>query len=78
MDPSPLSLPPPLLLSLLCMFLPALRRCGSQDWLRSQFALEAVEVRKTEQLQDLHGLIIPGGESTTMAHVAERNNMVGL
>lgn len=27
---------------------------------------EAVEVRKTEQLSDLDGLIIPGGESTTM------------
>jgi 5'-phosphate synthase pdxT subunit len=34
----------------------ALRRCG----------VEAVEVRKPEQLVDLDGLILPGGESTTL------------
>jgi 5'-phosphate synthase pdxT subunit len=34
----------------------ALRRCG----------VEAVEVRKPEQLADLDGLILPGGESTTL------------
>ncbi len=34
----------------------ALERCGAQ----------AVEVRKAEQLDDLDGLVIPGGESTTM------------
>eukprot|EP00897_Mesotaenium_endlicherianum_P005022 jgi/Mesen1/4548/ME000232S03806 len=44
----------------------ALRRCG----------IEGVEVRKPEQLVGLSGLIIPGGESTTMAHVAERNGLI--
>jgi 5'-phosphate synthase pdxT subunit len=34
----------------------ALRRCG----------VEPVEVRKPEQLSDVDGLIIPGGESTTL------------
>jgi 5'-phosphate synthase pdxT subunit len=34
----------------------ALRRCG----------VEAVEVRKPEQLADVDGLILPGGESTTL------------
>jgi 5'-phosphate synthase pdxT subunit len=34
----------------------ALRRCGA----------EPVEVRKPEQLQDVDGLVIPGGESTTL------------
>src|SRR6185436_7084137 len=34
----------------------ALRRCG----------VEAVEVRKPGQLADLDGLVIPGGESTTL------------
>src|SRR5919108_2273278 len=34
----------------------AIARCGA----------EAVEVRKPEQLADLDGLIIPGGESTTL------------
>jgi pyridoxal 5'-phosphate synthase pdxT subunit len=34
----------------------ALGRCG----------VEAVEVRKPEQLADLDGLVIPGGESTTL------------
>src|SRR5919108_4491209 len=34
----------------------AIARCGA----------EAVEVRKPEQLDDVEGLIIPGGESTTL------------
>jgi pyridoxal 5'-phosphate synthase pdxT subunit len=34
----------------------ALQRCGA----------EAVEVRKPEQLHDVDGLVIPGGESTTL------------
>ena len=34
----------------------ALERCGAQ----------VVEVRKPEQLDDLEGLVIPGGESTTL------------
>ena len=34
------------------------------------------EVRTAEQLQDIDGLIIPGGESTTMAKVARRSDMV--
>ncbi len=32
--------------------------------------VEAVEVRKPEQLRDLDGLIIPGGESTTVGKLA--------
>jgi 5'-phosphate synthase pdxT subunit len=39
----------------------ALARCGA----------EAVEVRKPEQLTDLDGLIIPGGESTTLLKLME-------
>lgn len=35
-----------------------------------------VEVRKPEQLEGLDGLIIPGGESTSMALIAERWGMV--
>jgi 5'-phosphate synthase pdxT subunit len=38
---------------------------------------DAIEVRKPEQLQGLDGLILPGGESTTMGLVAERWGMVG-
>jgi 5'-phosphate synthase pdxT subunit len=30
---------------------------------------EAVEIRKPEQLEDLDGLVIPGGESTTFMHL---------
>jgi 5'-phosphate synthase pdxT subunit len=33
------------------------------------------QVRKAEELQDLDGLILPGGESTTMAIVMERNGL---
>jgi 5'-phosphate synthase pdxT subunit len=35
-----------------------------------------VQVRKPEQLAGLDGLIIPGGESTTMGLVAERWGLV--
>ena len=37
---------------------------------------EAVEVRKPEQLDGLDGLVMPGGESTTMGLVAERWGLV--
>jgi 5'-phosphate synthase pdxT subunit len=36
------------------------------------------EVRTAKDLEGLDGLIIPGGESTTMSKVAERSNMVSL
>lgn len=39
----------------------ALARCGA----------EAVEVRKPEQLADVDGLIIPGGESTTLLRLMD-------
>jgi 5'-phosphate synthase pdxT subunit len=41
-----------------------------------RLGVEAVEVRKAEQLDGLDGLIIPGGESTTMGLVAERWGLV--
>jgi 5'-phosphate synthase pdxT subunit len=31
--------------------------------------VDAIEVRKPEQLEDLDGLVIPGGESTTFTHL---------
>lgn len=40
-----------------------------------KLGVDAVEVRKLEQLVGLSGLIIPGGESTTMAKLAEKNNL---
>ncbi|KAE9618171.1 putative pyridoxal 5'-phosphate synthase (glutamine hydrolyzing) [Lupinus albus] len=43
----------------------ALRRLG----------VKGVEIRKPEQLQNVTSLIIPGGESTTMAKLAEYHNM---
>ncbi|KAM0843395.1 hypothetical protein ACQ4PT_057722 [Festuca glaucescens] len=43
----------------------ALRRIG----------VKGVEVRKPEQLQSLDSLIIPGGESTTMAKLANYHNL---
>ena len=39
--------------------------------------MNGVEVRKPEQLQGLDSLIIPGGESTTMAKLANYHNLVG-
>ena len=41
-----------------------------------QLGAQAVEVRKPEQLTGLDGLILPGGESTTMGLIAERQGMV--
>ncbi|KAK9279739.1 hypothetical protein L1049_013421 [Liquidambar formosana] len=43
----------------------ALRRLG----------VKGVEIRKPEQLQNVTSLIIPGGESTTMAKLAEFHNL---
>ncbi|PIN14049.1 Imidazoleglycerol-phosphate synthase subunit H-like [Handroanthus impetiginosus] len=43
----------------------ALRRLG----------VKGVEIRKPEQLQSVRALIIPGGESTTMAKLAEYHNL---
>ncbi|XP_024403607.1 probable pyridoxal 5'-phosphate synthase subunit PDX2 isoform X2 [Physcomitrium patens] len=40
-----------------------------------KLGVDAVEIRKPEQLAELSGLIIPGGESTTMAKLAEKNNL---
>ncbi|KAL6778603.1 Pyridoxal biosynthesis protein PDX2 [Auxenochlorella protothecoides] len=44
--------------------------------LQSLPGVEAVEVRTKEQLDGVDGLIIPGGESTTMALVAERWGLI--
>ncbi len=41
-----------------------------------RLGVEAIEVRKPAQLAELDGLIIPGGESTTMGLVAERWGLV--
>lgn len=41
-----------------------------------QLGVAAIEVRKPEQLAALDGLIIPGGESTTMGLVAEQWGLV--
>jgi 5'-phosphate synthase pdxT subunit len=41
----------------------ALARCGGEG---GASTVEVVEVRKPEQLEDLDGLIMPGGESTTL------------
>ena len=41
-----------------------------------QLGARAVEVRNTEELATLDGLIIPGGESTSMGLIAERWGLV--
>src|SRR5205814_9264329 len=37
--------------------------------------VEAVEVRRAEQFENVDGLIIPGGESTTMLKFVEEENL---
>jgi 5'-phosphate synthase pdxT subunit len=44
------------------------------EMLRSLGA-EAVEVRTAEQLRDLDGLVVPGGESTTIGRAIERDGL---
>ena len=39
--------------------------------------VEAVEVRLPEDLRDVHGLILPGGESTTMRRLVRRWGLAG-
>lgn len=41
---------------------------------RHGFSVKAVDVRKPEQLPGLDGLIIPGGESTTLSIFLKKNN----
>lgn len=41
-----------------------------------QIGAEPVEVRRAEQLEDLDGLIIPGGESTTMGKLMVSYNLL--
>lgn len=41
-----------------------------------RLGVEAVEVRTAKELQDLDGLIIPGGESTTMLKLARHYHLV--
>lgn len=46
------------------------------ECLRRVRGVVASEVRRAEHLDELDGLIIPGGESTTMGLVAERWGLV--
>ncbi|MCO5562122.1 hypothetical protein L7F22_015748 [Adiantum nelumboides] len=41
-----------------------------------RLGVEAIEVRKPAQLEGLSALIIPGGESTTMAKLAAQYNLI--
>jgi 5'-phosphate synthase pdxT subunit len=62
----------------------ALARCGrraSRDGASGEatgemFEVEVVEVRKPEQLDDLDGLVIPGGESTTLLKLMDEWHFV--
>jgi 5'-phosphate synthase pdxT subunit len=49
----------------------ALARCGRSG----EVTVDAVEVRKPEELEGLDGLIIPGGESTTIGLGVEREGL---
>ncbi|MBI3538118.1 MAG: pyridoxal 5'-phosphate synthase glutaminase subunit PdxT [Chloroflexi bacterium] len=40
------------------------------------FGVNAIEIRKPEQLRDLNGLIMPGGESTTFAKLADAFGLI--
>ncbi len=51
----------------------ALLKAGKR--LKKNFVI--VEVRTKEDLKDLDGLVIPGGESTTLAKLCEREDMFG-
>eukprot|EP00983_Pelagomonas_calceolata_P027231 855727-Pelagomonas_calceolata.AAC.2 len=46
--------------------------------LRRLPGVSVVEVRTQEELKSVQGLVIPGGESTTMALIAERWGLIPL
>ena len=41
---------------------------------RGSFKLKVIDVRKPDQLSGLDGLIVPGGESTTLSIFLKKNN----
>ena len=43
---------------------------------KSEFSLNVVEVRKPDQLAELDGLIIPGGESTTLSVFMQKDGFL--
>ena len=43
-----------------------------------QLGQEAVVVRYTEQLAEIDGIILPGGESTTMGMLTVRKSIVSI
>ena len=51
-----------------------LQKISEANVKRSSFAVKVVDVRKPEQLSGLDGLIIPGGESTTLSIFLKKNN----
>ncbi|HEX2066370.1 MAG TPA: pyridoxal 5'-phosphate synthase glutaminase subunit PdxT [Candidatus Thermoplasmatota archaeon] len=53
--------------------LDALRRAAE----RRGLAVEAVPVRTAEDLQDVHGLVLPGGESTTISRLLRSGRLQG-
>ncbi|KAF2288800.1 hypothetical protein GH714_014254 [Hevea brasiliensis] len=55
--------------------LPSIRRAKSFAIALRRLGVKGVEIRKPEQLQNVSSLIIPGGESTTMAKLAEYHNL---
>ena len=50
----------------------ALKDCGR----RGEMTVDPIEVRKPEQLADLDGLVIPGGESTTLLKLMDEWHFV--
>lgn len=52
----------------------ALIRASNNSSLLKDFDLEIRDVREPEQLLDLSGLILPGGESTTMSLFMQSSN----
>ena len=41
----------------------------------TSIGVEVVEIRKTSQLQDINGIIIPGGESTTFQIIMSKSDL---
>lgn len=43
-----------------------------------ELRVESVQVRYPDQLKEIRGIILPGGESTTMIHLLKLNQLWGL
>ena len=56
----------------------ALQKCSTQDIFANSIELKVIKVTDVGHLNDLDGLVIPGGESTSVRRILNDNLLDGL